>query len=88
MKLVVIDVEELSEMIDLKLDERLNPILKSIESLKEVKIYTVREIAEILHKSKTTIYKYCVDGTINAKPKGRSFIITHQALLDYSNPTK
>ncbi len=58
----------------------------------EVKTYTPEDIAEILHVSRRTVYRYLKDGRLSAsQPSGKLWRITEddlRAFLDNGRPSK
>ena len=44
--------------------------------------YTVEEVAEMLHKHKTTVLRYIHNGDLRAQKVGGSYYITERELLD------
>lgn len=48
--------------------------------LENTTAYTVQEVAEMLHKTPTTIRKYIRTGELKAKQVGRPYYITEKAL--------
>ena len=51
--------------------------------LENTTAYTVQEVAEILHKTPTTVRKYIKDGELRAKQVGRPWYITERALEEF-----
>ena len=46
----------------------------------EIRVYTLDEVAEILHLTKRTLYNYIKDGKLKATKKGKYWWVTQQAL--------
>jgi len=51
--------------------------------MKDIKVYTVKEVTEILKCTKRTLYDYINSGKIKAVRIGREWRITEQALADF-----
>lgn len=51
--------------------------------LEKTTAYTVQEVAEILHKTPTTVRKYIKTGELKAKQVGRPYYITEKALEEF-----
>lgn len=49
----------------------------------EVKVYTLEEIAEILHVTRRTLYNYVKDGKLKAIKLGRVWRVTEDALKEF-----
>lgn len=48
-----------------------------------VKVYTLDEVAEILHTTRRTLYTYLKEGKLKAVKIGRKWIITEENLKDF-----
>ena len=83
MKTIVVSVDELKDIINETLDEQLKPLKQDLRSLRGETVYSVRQVAEKLGKDKTTIYKYCSIGRIEAVRRGHTYTISQTALEDY-----
>ena len=46
----------------------------------EIKIYTVQEVADLLHLTTRTIYKYIKEGKITASKVGRKYFVKQEEL--------
>lgn len=73
---------ELSEDERQDIAERVADILrKDIDQpISAPKTYTVKQVADILHRHPLTVAKHCKLGLIPAKKEGKSWIISHQTL--------
>ena len=54
--------------------------------LENTTAYTVQEVAEILHKTPTTVREYIKRGDLKAKRVGRPWYITEKALEEFISP--
>ena len=52
------------------------------ESNKDIKVYTVDEVADILQVTRRTVYNYIKEGKLNAKKIGKSWRITSKDIED------
>lgn len=50
-----------------------------------MKLYTMKEVAEILKLNRRTIYRYLKDGKLKATKVGREWRITEPQLLAFIN---
>ena len=48
----------------------------------DIKTYTLREVEEILHLSRRTLYNYIKDGTLKAVKVGSYWRVTEDALKE------
>ena len=51
--------------------------------LENTTAYTVKEVAEILHKTPTTVRGYIKSGELKAKKVGRPWYVTEKALEEF-----
>lgn len=46
----------------------------------EIKLYTLKEVEEILKVTQRTLYRYIKEGNLQAVKVGREWRVTHEAL--------
>ena len=51
--------------------------------METVKVYTLDEVAEILHTTRRTLYTYLKEGKLKAVKIGRKWIITEENLKEF-----
>lgn len=51
---------------------------------KDIEIYTLEEIQEILHVTRRTIYNWIKDGKLKAFKVGKGWRVTREALEDFT----
>jgi len=56
-----------------------------MREIKEFKLYTVPEVAELLSLNPQTVKQFIREGRIKAKKVGRRYLILGEAILDYLN---
>lgn len=49
----------------------------------EIKVYTLEEVAAILHLTRRTLYTYIKDGKLKATKKGKYWWVTQQSLEEF-----
>jgi excisionase family DNA binding protein len=81
-KITEITHEELSEMIDLSIAKRINPLQELINKKlnPQKKNVTVKEAAKMLNVTELTIRNYVKQGKIQASKIGRRIIINLESL--------
>jgi excisionase family DNA binding protein len=61
--------------------------LKELDN--ELKVYTLKEVAEILQVTRRTIYNYIKDGKLKAFKMGKYWRVRHEDLKEFiSSPKK
>lgn len=48
--------------------------------MKELRVYTLNEVADILHITRRTLYNYIKEGTLNASKVGGRWRVTEEEL--------
>lgn len=66
-----------------EIEKAIQPIRDEIISIYKIKIYSVKELSQILNLTTKTVTKYCQQKTIIATKKGATYIVTHENLLKY-----
>ena len=51
--------------------------------MEEIKVYTIEEVAELLHTTRRTLYTYLKAGKLKAVKMGRKWIITEENLKEF-----
>ena len=51
--------------------------------MSEIKVYTIEEVAELLHTTRRTLYTYLKAGKLKAVKMGRKWIITEENLKEF-----
>ena len=50
---------------------------------KDIEVYTLQEIEELLHITRRTIYNWITDGKLKAFKVGKEWRVTKEALADF-----
>lgn len=89
-KVIVTTKEELSEMIDLSIAKRINPMQELINRKlnPQKKNITVKEAAERLNVTELTVRNYIKRGLVKASKVGRRIVINLESLENSLNEVK
>ena len=79
------DFRDLVEQFTINIASKLEELFSKQHTISSMQILTIKDVAKILNKDKTTVLRYIEKGLIKAKKKGKDWIITQQSLIDYIN---
>ena len=51
--------------------------------MEEIKVYTLEEVASILHVTKRTLYRYLKEGSLKAVRVGKYWRVSHENLQEF-----
>ena len=51
--------------------------------MSDIKVYTIEEVAELLHTTRRTLYTYLKEGKLKAVKMGRKWLITEENLKEF-----
>jgi excisionase family DNA binding protein len=75
-------------------DKFIDAVAERINSLNQekgaqvLKQYSIKNVCDITKKGKQTIGAHIKKGLLKATKPGKSWIITHESLMDYLKPSK
>lgn len=56
-----------------------------MEGLKEIKVYTLKEVEDMLSVTRRTVYNYIKNGDLKATKIGKYWRVQHEDLQDFIN---
>ena len=51
--------------------------------MNDIKVYTIEEVAELLHTTRRTLYTYLKAGKLKAVKMGRKWLVTEENLKEF-----
>lgn len=82
------DLKQLIDEVSCNVNNHVTEILSNTNSLNDIKVLTVKDVAFVLQKDKRTIISYIEKKLISARKIGKDWIVTKESLNNFINGTK